>query len=47
MTEREIQSKIIERSAAIAKVIAKDNDCEIRRDRKKGVKIIRVRKDEV
>lgn len=47
MTESEIQKKIIERSADIARLIAKDTDCELRRDRNKGVKILRVKKDEV
>lgn len=47
MTESEIQNKIIERSAEIAKMLLKDKDCEIRKDRTKGIKVISVDKREV
>ena len=47
MTEIEIQKKIVERSEEIAKMLLKDKDCEIRKDRTKGIKIIIVDKREV
>ena len=47
MSEYEIQQKIIERSAEIARILAKDTDCEIRRDRTKGIKVLKVDKKEV
>lgn len=47
MTETEIKAKIIERAAEIAKVLSKNKDCEIRKDRTKGIKVIRVEKKEV
>lgn len=47
MTESEIREKIIERSADIAKLIAKGKDCEIRKDRVKGIKVIKVDKREI
>lgn len=46
MTETEIKAKIIERAAEIAKVLVKGNDCEIRKDRLKGIKVIVVSKRE-
>lgn len=47
MTETEIKAKIIERAADIAKVLSKNKDCEIRKDRTNGIKIIRVEKREI
>jgi len=47
MTETEIKNKIIERSKEIARILAKDRDCEIRKDRTKGIKVISVDKREV
>lgn len=47
MTEKELQQRIITRSAEIAKIIAKNRDCEIRPDAIKGIKVIRVNKKEV
>lgn len=47
MTESEIREKIIERSADIAKLIAKGKDCEIRKDRVNGIKVISVKKEAI
>lgn len=47
ITETEIKDKIVERSKEIARILAKDKDCEIRKDRTKGIKIISVDKREV
>lgn len=47
MTESEIKAKIIERAAEIAKVLSKNKDCEIRKDRVKGIKVIKVDKREI
>ena len=47
MTETEIKNKIIERSKEIARILARDRDCEIRKDRTKGIKVISVDKREV
>ena len=47
MTESEIQKKIVERSGEIAHILAKNRDCELRRDQAKIVKIIEVDKTEV
>ena len=42
MTEREIQQKIIENSADMARILIKDHNCEIRKDHKEGIKILEV-----
>lgn len=47
LTESEIKAKIVERAADIAKVLSKDKDCEIRKDRQKGIKVIKVDKREI
>ena len=47
MTEPEIQQKIIESSADMAKIIVKDHNCEIRKDRKDGIKILDVVRKQV
>lgn len=47
MSEAEIEKKIHEHAPEIAKLIAKDTDCELRRDHKKGVKILKCNKKEI
>ena len=47
MTEKDIQQRIIEQSAKIAKMLSRNMDCELRKDATKGIKIIRVSKKEV
>jgi len=47
MNEEKIKSKIIERAGDIAKILARDRDCELRRDQVKVVKILKVEKKEV
>lgn len=47
MTETEIKAKIIERAAEIAKLLVKGKDCEIRKDRAKGIKVLKVEKREI
>ena len=42
MTENEIQQKIIENIADMAKILAKDHNCELRKDKKDGIKVIDV-----
>jgi len=44
MTEKEIQTVIIKRSAEIAKVIAKDKTCEMHKQRDGSLKIFEVTK---
>lgn len=41
-SETEIQEKIIKNSADMAKIIIKDHNCEIRKDKKDGIKILEV-----
>lgn len=47
MSEKEIQKKIIENSEKIARIIASDTDIELRRDRNKGIKVLKVEKKEI
>ena len=47
MTEKEIQQRIIEQSEKIARIIASDTDIELRRDRKLGIKVLKVEKKEI
>ncbi len=47
ITEMEIKDQIVKRSEEIARILAKDKDCEIRKDRTKGIKVISVDKREV
>lgn len=47
MDREEVEKVIRFKAGQIAKILESGRDVELRRDRKKGVKIIRVRKDEV
>ena len=40
--EKEIQQKIIECSADMARIIIKDHNCEIRKDKKDGIRVFDV-----
>ncbi len=47
MNEVDIQKKIIEKSGEIAKLLYRQKDCELRPDKTKGFKVLKVEKKEV
>lgn len=47
MNERQIKLEIIERARQIAKILMKGHDVEIRRDKPSGIKVLKIKKEEV